>query len=1000
MLLSLLVVISVPATAQWIPTRAFGVRDGLAQSQVTSLVTDSFGYLWVGTQGGLSRFNGTRFDTFTTADGLPDDLVTALAAGEDGDVWVGTDTGRVARWDGRAFQSVASPGGSVTGLAVTEESQLLIATEAGLWRTSIRGDAVRLLEEPVRAVSTGPDGRVWAVADALYETDGAGVRRRAACPDGRPPRAFASGAEKLWLACGRGRLVTVDHPGTATETLDVGREILTLLLSRSGTVWVGAEDGLWKLDSRGTPHRQPLLASDPEWEIRTLHEDREENLWVSPWSGGLFRINQVGFAVLDLSSGFPTSAVWSFLEGEDGCMWVATEDVGVLEWCPSGVDTWLRPGVDLPEGRVMSLAPDGAGGLWIGTADGIVHRRTDGRSSFYTVADGLPDTYTRALLREDGGAVWAATSGGLARFRDGAWTSWTRSDGLSGDNLRALALRPSGGVWVGTHGGGVVGFDGADFTHLDDGAGAAQRRIWCLMTDSRNRLWTGTDGGIRVVPLDGSPVVTISTEEGLPSPHILFLVEDGEGDVWAGTTRGVARISPIGKVLRTFTAFDGLSDTEAAENAAVLDSHGRLWLGMAIGITLIDPANLPRNVTPPPLALERIIVNGRPWPGPFPLAALDGPPAPMVRLGPEVDDVRFEFSALSFTSPEKVRYRFMLDGWDSKLSSVTDESHTTYRHLAPGDYRFRLSGSNNDGVWTATFLEVPVRRLPAWYQTTWFRGAAGLLTVTIVFGWVGAHTAAQRRRQRELEREVARRTAELEEANDRLEELSRTDPLTRLPNRRVLAEQTPLEIAVIQREVSRLGGSVGVGYHGAALLMIDLDHFKSINDRWGHETGDVVLRAVADALRQMLRDVDLVVRWGGEEFVILARGVDRATVSVLARRVLERIAATTAETAGGDTVTITASIGYVRYPLASDHPIPPHRWSQLLDIADRLMYLAKQRGRRRAIGLAWHGESPVLLGETEILRSIQNDPTRPIAGLEVEEIVLDEDLTRSCSAPE
>jgi diguanylate cyclase (GGDEF)-like protein len=268
--------------------------------------------------------------------------------------------------------------------------------------------------------------------------------------------------------------------------------------------------------------------------------------------------------------------------------------------------------------------------------------------------------------------------------------------------------------------------------------------------------------------------------------------------------------------------------------------------------------------------------------------------------------------------------------------------------------------------------------------------------VAAAAGWLHMRLAAERRLQQRLEEQVARRTAELNQANSRikeqnqlLEELSRTDPLTELANRRVLAEQLPTEMAVLQREISRLAPTHLAAHHGATLMMIDLDHFKEVNDRWGHEAGDEVLRRISASLAGCLREVDLAVRWGGEEFLVLGRGVDRSGASRLARRLLVAIANTTVTVDGETTCSVTGSIGFLCYPLAVDGLVDPREWRLLVDLADRLMFEAKQRGRARACGLVWLEGARPETSEAEAVSHVLTNPSQPPAGMEFVEIEAD-----------
>ena len=987
--------------------RFFGVHEGLAQSQVMAITQDTYGYLWVATQGGLSRYNGHRFDTSTMTEGLPDNTVTAVAADASGGLWFGTDTGAIGRWDGNGFSSWPGPEAgqptTVTGLCRLDDGTLLVGTGKGLYRWT-PDRAEQILDAPVTAIDVPESGdgpaRGWTgpaiLADAVYLLGGTTAGQLVEVPTGltgTAPVAVARTLSGVWVADAKGTILHVSPAGVDQRFELDGVSVRTLLPAREGGVWVGASDGLRRVFPDGSSDRQPLHATDPEMEIRSLYEDRESNLWISPWSGGLYQLRPHAFAVFDRTSGFPAFAVWGFLEDEQGCMWMATEDVGVLRWCHDGRWLRLRPGVDLPEGRVLDLETDRRGGMWIATSGGIVHRPASGPQRVWTSQEGLPDHYARVLLVEEDGSVWAATRDGVAHFDGRRWRTWGKAEGLADSNLRGLARDRNGVLWIGSHNGGVASFDGARFTPYSLEQGLPHQRVWTVAVDSRNRVWAGTDAGIWVHPADSGPDFVIGAENGLPNLSVLFLIEDPDGFMWAGTTNGVCRIDPDGRIQRTLSTEDGLPSAEAAENAAFIDSSGQLWAGVVNGVVRLDPAHLPFNQVPPQMVLERIVVDGAPWPATSPVAALGATQTAEIEFPPSITDLTLEYSALSFTSPERVRYRYKLEGYDADFSRPSEDRHVIYRHLPPRRYQFLLTACNSDGIWSERPLAVSLRVLPTWYQTGWFKVGSVIAGLTVIVTTIWASTALHRRRRRELERLVAERTTELASANLRisdqnrqLEELSRTDPLTGLGNRRVLMEQAPLEVALIGRQAQRIPIDDRLDLLGAGLYMIDLDHFKSINDRWGHEVGDSALQDVARTLKRVLREVDLAVRWGGEEFVVLARGIDRPGVTALAIRLLDGLARTRLHLPSGDIVELTASVGFVPYPLTFAHPLAAAQWPVLLDAADRLLYLAKERGRRRACGIGWLPGLLPDLAEEAALRAILADPTTPPDGFQLIEL--------------
>lgn len=1007
------VALPMPAYAQWYPTRHFSVREGLVQSQVTGVTQDAYGYLWFATWGGVSRYDGRRFMNLSVRDGLPDSLVSAVAADAHGSVWFGTDAGGLARWDGRALRSVPGPEPAehlaVTALSCLPDGSLLVGTEAGLWHLAA-GSYTRLHDERITMMVTGSS--LWVLAaDGVFRM-ASGRLVPVSLPSeliDRRITALTADGDHLWMSTTQGALIDLSPDGSfAAFATPVTRPQVLLADPRSEGLWLGSREGLWLFDGAGTTSPYALRPNTQAAEVRALATDHEGSLWIGTWGEGVYQHVTGTFEVFTQDTGLPSSMVWGLVEDRAGCVWMATSEAGVRSWCHGAWGPSITKADGLPSDSTLSihLTPDGS--LWIGTRDGLCQRHKDGSLRVWNVLNGLPDNYVRVVSSDPAGRVWVGTNRGIARFDGRHWTAWTEADGFPDDVIRGMDFDASGQLWVATHSAGVVRFDGKRFHSITTAEGLPHDRVWCLMVDSHNRVVAGTDAGVWIHPLSGGDGDTVvDTSDGLLNANILALAEDHEGFLWVGSTHGVARLTPDGKVARVFTADDGLSDSEGAENATLVDRSGRVWLGMADGITCIDPEMLPHNPHPPRLVLDRLIVNGQPWGAPFPLSSAVPVAEPRLELGPATTDLRFEFAALSFRSPEKVRYRFMLEGLDTREVAPTEDNHVVYRRPPPGDYRFHIDACNDDGVWSPSPLAVSFTIRPPWYRTTAFQLLAGLLAAGLVLGWLRARMAVQRRREGELETQVSLRTTELAEANQRiveqnhlLEELSRRDPLTGLMNRRALAEQLPVEMAVLKREVVRPRSDASPPFNGAAVFLLDLDFFKEVNDRHGHETGDRVLRQLADRISALLREVDLAVRWGGDELLVLARGLDATGMQQLAARLMNAVAATPFASDGRGRIHLTTSVGFVPYPLGQRSFLDRDQWQQLVELADRALYVAKARGRARACGIVWQDDIPPSLSEAAILQAVLDDPEHPPAGLTFAEVTLpvDHDETPGLSS--
>ena len=388
---------------------------------------------------------------------------------------------------------------------------------------------------------------------------------------------------------------------------------------------------------------------------------------------------------------------------------------------------------------------------------------------------------------------------------------------------------------------------------------------------------------------------------------------------------------------------------------------------------------------PPALVVSTVLVGGKSAPA---AAGARG-----VTLDGTGGSLEFRFAALALAAPGRVRYRWRLDGLDDGWTAPRSAGRASYPRLSPGSYRFEVVASDAGGGWTAGPVSVAVRIRAPWYAAWWFR-LLGLTVAGLAVAW-GLRTRARAldRRRGVLESLAAERTVELAEANDKiveqnrlLAELSRTDPLTGLANRRVLEEMLPVEMAVLRREVAATPRGVPLSPRGLVVFVLDLDHFKDVNDRHGHDMGDTYLRVVADALRRVLREIDMAIRWGGEELVVIGRALDRLGTVALARRLMEVIAAAELEGRDGAAIRATVSVGFCPYPLAGSGMVGSGSWGRLVQVADRLMYEAKRRGRARACGLVYAPGPRRGIDEREVLERLLADPAAPAPGLEFVEL--------------
>ena len=554
--------------------------------------------------------------------------------------------------------------------------------------------------------------------------------------------------------------------------------------------------------------------------------------------------------------------------------------------------------------RVTAMTQDGEGGIWAG-ADGVLarydaRRRLDRR---LPSAGGAP----RRLLVARDGTLWAGMLDGLYRLRPGeaAPQRVARADGrpLVGEVL-ALAEAEDGALWVGAVAGlfrAVPGDPAVTPVSSPPGTGLGNPIMLGLLFDRRGLLWvdTAVAGLHRLAHWDGREASfdRVSERHGIvDKPVGANQLEDARGRIWTH----MHVYDPARDRLTRLTSADGvdLGTGWFFSYAALAD--GRLLFGGSKGILVVDPTPFDPSVETPSLVVTELRINGRPQPV--------APVPRHLQVRPDQRSLTLEFAALDYSDPGRLQYAYRLDGFDPDwIRSDASFRAPGYSNLDPGHYLLRVRGTNRSGVWSPNELAIEVQVLPAWWQTAVFRVLLALLSLGAVAGLVQWRTRALRGRQARLEDLVRRRTAALEES-------SRTDPLTGLHNRRYLADHIEAITARAMGGRERRGAAAGDPAQDAAqqaaqesvqdaaelvVFLIDIDHFKSVNDAHGHDAGDAVLVQMAARLRSVFRGSDHLVRWGGEEFLVVASDTPRERAPELAER-MRRAVADTAFSAGSE----------------------------------------------------------------------------------------------------
>ena len=740
---------------------------GLPQNSVNAMVIGPDGYLWVGTFGGLARFDGNRFTPVerTDSSGRNIDRVLALALGPDSALWIGTETGLLRRKRGtyQVFtRANGLPDDEVRALLVDRAGTLWIGTKAGgiSW---LRAGRLYSLQQvggsrigEVTQIGADAAGTVWINAGdgvlRIPRGDGSAAAWHA------PPlsrKAFLLNDESgaYWFAHGGSTVRTRNEQPTAPHVPIAGS---IMVADPDDGVWVGTiNDGAFFL----RPNRDGFRAqhySLPNgrsgYRVRSMLVDHEKNIWMGTNASGLLRARRNLFTTFTSADGLSHDVATAVFADRRGTVWVGTNCGGVNAIDPTrrtvqvfnprrpqdptgdpcifaltedresmwqgtygGGVTALpaypgqarRPIVGLRDPEVLALFTDRDGVMWVGTRNGGLARVEQRRVSVtYTVANGLVHNSVRSIYQTRDGSIWIGTLGGLSRLSNGRFTNYTAQHGLSSEHVRAIYEDAAGALWIGTYGGGLNRFRNGSFAAITEDAGLKGDVVSSILEDDAGNFWMSGNRGIQRV-----------------AKSQLNAFADG----------AMKRVHSV-----LYARADGLRNPETNggfQPAAYRDARGHFWYPTVDGVAVVDPARIRDNPRPPSVAVEETLIDG--------VVQESGTALEVRRRRPNIE---FRYAGLSLAAPEHLSFRYRLESYDDDWVEAGTRNIAYYPRLPAGNYRFVVHAANRDGEWSVHNASLELRVLPALWQTWPFRVVALLTALSLLLAWLRRRSAEARAR--------------------------------------------------------------------------------------------------------------------------------------------------------------------------------------------------------------------------------------------------------------
>ena len=726
-------------TSQYVREQ-WSTRGGFPEGAVHAIAQTPDGYLWIGTDKGLVRFDGFNFRPVMPESAVHEnDPILGLVTDGDGVLWVRMQAAGVLRYSHGKFESVASGPGAILSLVTAMSRE----DSGGVLLSDLMSGIVRLragkFEElaparisPGNAVTVSmaemPSGRIWLGtlgAGLFYLVDGKATRVTAGLAEKKINCVLPVGDKELWVGTDHGLFRwngSVFSPVVLPPS--VGRpQVLTILRDRDSNIWVGTAAGLVRINS-GVISFSNKQGFRENGAVDALFEDREGNLWIGG-SGGVERIRDSAFVTYSKSDDLSAQT--------NGPVYV-----------DSGNRTWFAPAEGglylLNDGRIQAVEPELLAKdviysitgrnheIWIGRQHGGLTRLDYNNGIItahtYTRTNGLAQNSVYTVHEGHDGAVWAGTlSGGASKLKGGQIVSYTTQNGLASNTVASIIETRDGAVWFATPN-GLSALSNGHWTTYATRDGLPSDDVNCLFEDSSGVLWIGTSNGVTL--FSSGRVQGSRDVPGVLRSQIYGIAEDEKGWLWIATSTHVLRVQrdklASGTLtmadVREYGLADGLQSTEVAKrnNSVVADSSGKIWFSMTRGLSVVDPSHITYNSPPAIPHVESISADNN---------ALNI--GNSVRIPSSHKRITFDYTGLSLAVPERVRFKYLLDGFDRTWSKPVASREAVYTNLGPGSYRFRLVANNSDGEWNGPEAVVAVTVAPAFWQTWWFR--AGCILV-------------------------------------------------------------------------------------------------------------------------------------------------------------------------------------------------------------------------------------------------------------------------------
>ncbi len=756
--------------------------NGLPNNGILDIEKTQDGYLWIATYGGLFRFDGTNFQDFPELSDV--NGIRSLRESENGELWIGSDDGSLIKYsaDNFIFLEIDDvlKDASITSIEEDKNGMIWVGTRSGL--AFVKDNKLHQFDHEllsnafVYCVEVDNDNNVWIGSTGLglfkYSNEEVGRYTTENGLINNSIRSLRSTREGLAIGSEGGLTIMSGEGLFDSYTTRDGlphNYVNEILEDEWGTIWLGTDGGLTRLiDGKFETLDHSLGLSDNT--VQALHEDQVGLLWVGTYRGGLNRLKDGKFINYGSQEGLNDELVYvSRSDGSD--VWLGTDDG--LSYLSEGMVKSVRLGSNPSINTIKDILVDPERGLWLGTSDGLINYR-DGRIlRKLTTQNGLSNNRVRRLSKDQEGSLWVATTKGLSKYDPIAnrVESYGLNHGLTNEFILSLIVDSQNRIWVGTNGGGLFLFNGESFQGFNGSNDLESNIIFGLSEDDNGKIWIASNSGFS--SYDGTKFSSITKEQGLPT-NTVFQVIISDGYHWLFTDVGVVRITSqvveevvtgskdILEGIRVLNKSEGMrTDQVTGVSVSDIHSNGDILISTLKGLSILNPSELRIGDDPTEVKITSIVKDG-----------LELENNSEISFEPGTRYYEFHYTGLNFYSPEKIRFKYRIDGLDDEWVEAGNRRIAYYNDLPPGDYTFQVLASNSDGVWNAQPVELAFCQKAHFYETSWFYLFTFLSLAVGAFSWYKARVRLYKERNKKLTELVEIRTADVNKQNEELTQLN------------------------------------------------------------------------------------------------------------------------------------------------------------------------------------------------------------------------------------